>query len=74
MPRLWVLTISVVLGALAGVVAYIAWILEVGAYKWSPWAGVGAILGLAVGVVAAWWEPFGESSDDSPEEPARPRG
>ena len=65
MPRLWVLTVSVVIGALAGVVAYLAWLFELGTYKWWPWAGVGAMLGLAVGVVAAWWEPFGENADDS---------
>jgi hypothetical protein len=60
MPRGWILLISVVLGALAGVVAYIAWLFDLGADLWWPWALIGGILGLAVGVVAAWWEQLGK--------------
>jgi H+/Cl- antiporter ClcA len=58
MQRLWVLFISVVLGAMAGVVGYLAWLLQVSNNDWWPWALVGGIVGLAVGVVAAWWEAF----------------
>ena len=57
MTRGWILVVSAVLGALAGVVGYLAWLLEIGSH-WLPWAVVGGLLGLAVGVVAAWWESF----------------
>jgi hypothetical protein len=54
---------SVVVGALAGVVGYLAWLLEISNNDWWPWALVGGILGLAVGVVAAWWNSFKPPTD-----------
>lgn len=50
--------ISVLFGALAGAVGYLAWLLELSNYTWWPWAFVGGLVGLAVGLVASWPEKF----------------
>jgi hypothetical protein len=38
MPWAWVVLMSVVVGALAGVVGYLAWLLEISNNDWWPWA------------------------------------
>ena len=47
-------TVSVSLGALAGVAGYIGWGLGLGHFDWWPWATLGGLVGLAAGLFAMW--------------------
>jgi hypothetical protein len=45
--------VSVALGAIAGLVGYISWVLDLGAFRWWLWAGAGGVIGLSVGLLIA---------------------
>jgi len=41
LTRWWILIISIIVGALSGVVGYISWLVALSDFKWWPWAGIG---------------------------------
>jgi len=58
LTRWWILIISIIVGALSGVVGYISWLVALSDFKWRPWAGIGGAVGLEVGLIVTFPERF----------------